>query len=145
MQVLSGLQHLQDVLLRHLHLPPHHPGEHQGQPLRRAGAPLHDGDWVVLIFMASGEQGQEELAVDCQDPTKYISSSMRSVSTVGGASRAGTVSSLCPGLTGLWAVKMHPKLYNVMGKRVAETHPNRIFPEAQKGQKPSASWASKPG
>ena len=67
MQVLSGLQHLHDVLLRHLHLPPHHPGENQGQPLRRAGAPLHDGDWVVLIFVASGEQGQEELAVDCQD------------------------------------------------------------------------------
>ena len=33
-------------------------------------------------------------------PTKYKSSSMRSVSIVGGASRSGTVSSLCPGLTG---------------------------------------------
>ena len=50
-----------------------------------------------------------------------------------------------PGLTGLWPVKMYPKIHKVMGKRVARRHPNRIFPEAQKGQKLSASWASKPG
>ena len=36
LQVLSCLHHLHDVLLLHLHLLPHHTGEHQGQPLRRA-------------------------------------------------------------------------------------------------------------
>ena len=105
--------------------------------------------WDLVIFRADQLKKppciRAAMLQKVRKPTKYISSSMRSVSTVGGASRAGTVSSLCPGLTGLWAVKMHPKLHNVMGKRVAETHPNRIFPEAQKGQKPSASWASKPG
>ena len=36
LQVLSCLHHLHYVLLLHLHLLPHHTGEHQGQPLRRA-------------------------------------------------------------------------------------------------------------
>ena len=45
-----------------------------------------------------------------------------------------------PGLTGLWSVKMHHVIHKMLGKRVANRHPNRIFPEAQKGQKLSASW-----
>ena len=68
LQVLSCLHHLHHVLLIHLNLLPHHTGEHQGQPLRRACAPLDDGDGeVVLLVRASAEQRKEELAVDGED------------------------------------------------------------------------------
>ena len=46
-----------------------------------------------------------------------------------------------PGLTGLWPVKMCPVIDDIMVKRVTRRHPNRIIPEAKKGQ----LWASKPG
>ena len=69
LQVLSCLHRLHHFLLLHLHLLlPHHSGEHQGQLLRHAWAPLGNGNGeFVLLVRASAEQPQEELVVGGKD------------------------------------------------------------------------------
>ena len=79
-----------------VHLEDGVPGEEA--PLHTPHTPhcLGDGDKVVEVFL-NLLHVLLDFAPRSLPPTKYISSSMRSVSTVGGASRAGTVSSLLPG------------------------------------------------